>query len=43
MGCSRDHQAEIDIYNKPYKEKINRIKIMKDQGNQAIGEYNKRS
>ncbi len=22
MGCSKDHAAEIDIYNKTYKEKI---------------------
>ena len=22
MGCSKDHAAEIDIYNKPYAEKI---------------------
>ena len=36
MGCSKDHQAELDIYNKSYKEKIERIEIMKEQGNQAI-------
>ena len=30
MGCSKDHTAEIDIYNKSYKEKINRIKLMKE-------------
>ena len=41
MGCSRDHAAEIDIYNKTYKEKIERIKLMKEQGNLAIAEYNK--
>lgn len=29
MGCSKDHAAEIDIYNKTYKEKIQRIQLMK--------------
>lgn len=33
MGCSRDHSKELDIFNKPYAEKIERIKSMKDQGN----------
>lgn len=41
MGCSRDHAAEIDIYNKSYKEKMQRIKLMKEQGNKAIQDYNK--
>lgn len=41
MGCSKDHAAEIDIYDKPYKEKMKRIKLMKEQGNEAIGLYNK--
>lgn len=39
MGCSRDHASEIDIYNKPYPEKIARIKMMKEEGNKAIQEY----
>jgi len=30
MGCSKDHAAEIDIYNKTYPEKIARIKLMKE-------------
>lgn len=30
MGCNQDHAAEIDIYNKPYAEKIKRIKLMKE-------------
>ena len=29
MGCNQDHAAEIDIYKKPYKEKIKRISLMK--------------
>ena len=36
MGCARDHSAELDIYNKPYAEKINRIQLMKEQGNLAM-------
>ena len=40
MGCSRDHAAEIDIYNKSYKEKMARIRLMKEQGNKAIKEFN---
>ena len=40
MGCNKDHAAEIDIYNKTYKEKISRIKLMKEQGNAAIASYN---
>jgi len=39
MGCSRDHAAEIDIYSKPYAEKIQRVKMMKDEGNAAMKEY----
>ena len=30
MGCSKDHAAEIDIYNKTYPEKIERVKLMKE-------------
>ena len=36
MGCARDHQVELDIYNKPYPEKIKRIGLMKEQGNLAM-------
>lgn len=35
MGCSRDHSKEIDIYNKSYGEKIERIQTMKEQGNNS--------
>ena len=41
MGCNRDHAVEIDIYNKPFSEKILRIKMMKDEGNKAMGELSK--
>ena len=33
IGCSRTHSKEIDIYNKPFPEKIARIKAMKEEGN----------
>lgn len=36
MGCSRDHSKEIDIYNKSYNEKIERIRTMKGEGNKAF-------
>ena len=26
MGCSKDHAKEIDLYSKPYEEKIERIR-----------------
>jgi hypothetical protein len=38
MGCSRDHSKEIDIYNKSYKEKVERIVFLKDEGNQGYKE-----
>ena len=45
MGCSRDHSKEIDIYNKPYNEKVQRIIFLKDEGNQSYKEaqYDKAS
>lgn len=45
MGCSRDHSKEIDIYNKPYNEKVQRIIFLKDEGNQTYKEaqYDKAS
>ena len=41
MGCNRDHAVELDIYNKPFSEKIVRIKMMKDEGNKSMGELSK--
>lgn len=38
MGCSRDHSKEIDIYNKSYAEKLQRIMFLKDEGNQSYKE-----
>eukprot|EP00347_Sterkiella_histriomuscorum_P019330 403342060 len=35
MGCSRDHSKEIDIYSKTYSEKMERVQLMKEQGNEA--------
>ncbi len=45
MGCSRNHSKEIDIYNKSYGEKMQRIGDLKDEGNQAYKErvYDKAS
>lgn len=36
IGCSKDHAKEIDIFNKNYEQKMERIKSMKEQGNEAI-------
>lgn len=36
MGCSKDHSKEIDLYDKPYSEKIDRIVAMKGQAEAAI-------
>lgn len=36
FGCSKDHAKEIDIYYKTYEEKIERVKQMKEAGNQAF-------
>jgi FK506-binding protein 4/5 len=41
MGCSRDHAAELDIYNRSYPEKIKRIQMMKEEGNKAFQAYAK--
>ena len=40
MGCSRDHSKEIDIYEKPYEEKVDRIRAMKEKGNEAFQKGN---
>ena len=31
MGCSKDHAKEIDLYSKPYEEKIERIRAQMKQ------------
>lgn len=36
MGCSKDHSKEIDLYDKPYCEKIERIVTMKGQAEAAV-------
>jgi hypothetical protein len=45
MGCSRNHSKEIDIYNKSYEEKIQRVISLKDEGNASYKEqqYDKAS
>ena len=36
FGCSKDHAKEIDIFNKTYEEKIERVKQMKEEGNKSF-------
>ena len=31
LGCSKDHSKEIDLYDKTYTEKIDRVKTMAEQ------------
>ena len=28
LGCSKDHSKEIDLYDKTYEDKIDRVKTM---------------
>jgi hypothetical protein len=35
IGCSKDHGKEIDLYNKSYPEKIDRIRAMLDEAESA--------
>ena len=34
-GCSKDHAKEIDLYNKTYADKIDRVKTQMKQARQA--------
>ena len=38
LGCSRDHSKEIDLYEKTYADKIDRILTMKGQAEAAISD-----
>ena len=40
MGCSKDHAKEIDLYNKTYADKIDRVKTQMKQAQQAMEAYN---
>jgi hypothetical protein len=45
FGCNRDHSKEIDIYNKPYPEKVERVNQLKNEGNASFkqGQFDKAS
>jgi len=36
FGCNRDHSKEIDIYNRSYEDKIDRVKQLKEEGNASF-------
>ena len=36
MGCSKDHSKEIDLYDKTYAEKIDRVTTMIKQAETAV-------
>lgn len=35
LGCSKDHGKEIDLYNKTYAEKIQRIKTLLEEAEKS--------
>ena len=39
MGCSKDHSKEIDLYDKTYADKIDRVKTMMQQAQSAFEEH----
>ena len=39
FGCSKDHSKEIDLYDKTNQEKIEHIRTMLKQANQAYDEH----
>ena len=45
FGCNRDHSKEIDIYNKPFHEKMERVEHLKAEGNESfkLNHYDKAS
>ena len=45
MGCDQNHSKEIDIYNRPFPEKMEIVKDFKSKGNQYFkeGVYEKAS
>ena len=36
LGCSKDHAKELDLYNKCYDDKIDRVKSQMKQARQAM-------
>ena len=38
IGCSKDHSKEIDLYDKTFGEKIERVQTMVDQAQKAYEE-----
>ena len=40
MGCDQNHSKEIDIYNRPFNEKMQIVKDFKEKGNDYFKEEN---
>lgn len=40
MGCNQNHAKEIDIYERPYPEKIEVVRNFKSKGNEYFKEEN---
>ena len=39
MGCNKNRSQEIDLYDKPYSEKIERVRTMYKHATSAFEEY----
>lgn len=39
IGCSKDHSKEIDLYDKTYSDKIDRVRTMMKQAQSAFEEH----
>jgi hypothetical protein len=37
-GCAKDHSKEIDLYNKSYEDKVDRVKQMMQQARLALND-----
>lgn len=43
IGCSKDHGKEIDLYNKTYDEKIQRVKTLLEEAEKSGDELQRRT
>ena len=39
MGCNKNRSQEIDLYDKPYSEKIERVRTMYKQATSAFDDW----
>jgi hypothetical protein len=41
LGCSKDHGKEIDLYNKTYSEKIQRVRTLLEEAQKSEDDLQK--